>query len=293
MLVAQTGDFVNESSPRPIASLVDETLNIVRRGDLLLVGGNDWISRCMKFGSKSELCHAGVFLSEDEVIESYDEEFTLDEGDDGVVAISVRDFLGRNLSHLRVVRPYGIDLDRFDDVVGTFTKCSAPYPSVGAFIAAACLAANPVLKRIPAPVRRPMLTAQVRLAGDGAVAMHCAEAVTRLYHATGLAIEIPNPLFDLQIEHTRDYLKMPIQPLRTFERVPTVGRWPRPQNVLQIAQASGSSVLRIANTVRERWKQPPDEFDFLVPADLGNSPSFYTLAEFYSVDGQWRSVNEV
>jgi len=272
---------------RSLSTCMKEVLAHAEPGDLLLAGGNDWISRCIKIGSRSVFCHVAVFLSEDEVIESYDEEFTPDETDDGVVAITLADFLGRDLSDLKIIRPVDIDVDRLKQIAGTFTRCSAPYPSVGAFIAAACLATNPVLTKLPNVMRRPILTAQVRLAGDGAVAMHCAESATRLYHATGMELEFPNPALRPQFEHTRDYLRLPVQPIGAKERVPITGQWPRPKNFQQVMNATGFGVRGIVGTVRKRWNQPPDEHDFLLPVDMDKSPSFPPVASARRVDGQW------
>jgi|GEM_PF-3481814 len=290
MFVATSEPPSTPGSSRPRSSFIDDILMYAQPGDLLLAGGNDWISRCIKIGSRSIFCHVAVFLSEDEVIESYDKEFTPDETDDGVVAISLRDFLARDLTDLKIIRPLDIDVERLSEVAGTFTRCSAPYPSVGSFVAAACLATNPVLTKLPGPIRRPILTAQVRLAGDGAIAMHCAESASRLYHATGVELEFPNPMLAPQIEHTRNYLGLPIQPLRKTRRDPTSGRWPRPRNIRGLVNVTGFGLREIVSTVRKRWNQPPDEHDFLLPVDMDKSPSFSAVASSRRIDGQWTPI---
>lgn len=287
-----TTNWARDSAPnRRVPSLIDELRSIVQPGDLLLAGGDDVISRIIKIGTTSLYCHVGVVIDEDHVVESYDQSFTPVETDDGVAGVSLAMFANRNMTHLKLVRPTDLDVDRLLFLAEEFTNRSAPYPSIGAVLLAVCGLSARVLRPLPGPLRHRVLTAQVRLAGDGATSMHCAESATRLYLASGMAIELEDQVLQMHVDHTRQ-LGFKTQPFFAPLRTANKGEWPKSGGRLpvRIARTSSHVMRLIGRSLRTRWRLAPDEHDFVMPADLNYSTSFAPVATYEKQSDVWIHV---
>lgn len=272
------------AAPELQPGLLEEIRCYIEPGDLLLAGGTDRLSRIIRFGTASVFSHVGVALGDDFVVEAWEQKFTPSEKDAGVVKVPLETFIQRDMSHLKVVRPVGLDAARLIDVAEQLAASSAPFPSVGAVVLAACVGSRRLAAVLPNSMRRSLLTVQVRLAGDGSLTMQCAETATRLYLASGVGIWFPNQLLTTHVEHVRDHPDLGLR----ADNEALFADEPYPTTSLGFGSQGRFSPARFFSHWRERWKTRPDQYDFVLPVDLENSPSFTPVASFERDGTSWR-----
>lgn len=268
--------------------LIDELRTFVQPGDLLLAGGDDGLSRLIRYGTASEFSHVGVVIDDNLVVEAWEQKFTPTETDNGVVTVPLSTFAERDMSHLKVVRPHDLDAEQLMETAERLATISAPFPSVGAIVLAACVGSRRMAAMLPKPIQRRLLTFQVRLAGDGSLTMQCAETATRLYVAAGVALWFPNHLLATHVEHVRDHPDLELQP---DGEVDFVAQDPSASS-LGIVKQHRFGPGKLLALWRDRWNTRPDQYDFVLPVDLDNSPSFSAVVSYTHADEGWSRVDQ-
>lgn len=271
-------------------ALSDHLTGQLQVGDVVLTGADDPVSWIIQTGSRSPYSHIGMVTGPGRLIEAYDYALTPDEADEGVFAISLDEFLGRG-DRLRAVearRPERIDTARLLDAADHLMGHSPGFPTLGMAGLALCGLSGPVLRRLPEGGRRRVANRQSALAGDGIRCVHCAETVTRLYHAAGVELRFHGPrLWD----HLRDLLAarpgLDLAGLPTGPRRADPGRWPTGS-----MKATGFALSSTVAAFRRRRQHQDtvDAADLILPGDFARAEPFATVARFRRRADRWIPV---
>lgn len=246
----------------------------VSRGDLVLSGSTDPLSRLIRWGTLSDYSHAALALDNDCFVESYDWSGTPAGDDDGVAVIPVDQYARRGrLLRLALLRPTDLDHDRFYEVAVRATHYSPTFPSTaGLMLGLAGLGDHP---RFQIPALRSFLGKRLHLLGDGAARVTCSELAARVYLEAGLPLHFQT----IRLIHYAELLRhgdwAPLDADGEPRTVETKGRREQDRASLVAYVAGLPHALRA--TSRESTK--PDWADLLVPGDFLHSSSFRLVAK--------------
>ncbi|MEL6981158.1 MAG: hypothetical protein AAFO29_01910, partial [Actinomycetota bacterium] len=275
---------------QPLADTValsEHLVDTLAVGDVVLTGADDPVSWIIQTGSRSPYSHVGLVTGPGQLIEAYDYALTPDESDEGVFTISLEEFLGRG-DKLRAVearRPEHIDTERLLEAAEHLLDHSPGFPTLGMAGLALCGLSGPVLRRLPERERHRVAHRQTALAGDGVRCVHCAETVTRLYHAAGVELRFHGPrLWD----HLCDLLGarpgLDLARLPTGERRADPGRWPKGS---MKATGFALSSARAAFRRRRQHDDRVDAADLILPGDFARAEPFTTVARYRRRAKRW------
>ncbi len=262
-------------------------------GDVVLTGADDPVSWIIQTGSRSPYSHVGLVTGPGHLIEAYDYALTPDESDEGVFAISLDEFLGRGnrLRAVEVRRPDRLDQQRLLAAADHLERHSPGFPTLGMAGLAICGLTGPVLRRLPESARRRVANRQTALAGDGVRCLHCAETVTRLYHAAGLEVRFRSPrLWDHLLDLLRNRPGLGLAALPTGRRRADRGHWPTGS-----MKATGFALSSTLVALRQRRRHQPDDTvdaaDLILPGDFARAEPFTTVERFRRRGNRWVAVS--
>ncbi len=292
------------SNPRPtepmnVADLADTAAlsghltDRLRTGDVVLTGADDLVSWIIQTGSRSPYSHVGLVTGPGRLIEAYDYALTPDESDEGVFAIALDEFLarGNRLRAVEVRRPDHLDKHRLLAAADHLEGHSPGFPTLGMAGLAICGMSGPILRRLPERGRRRLASRQTALAGDGVRCLHCAETVTRLYHAAGLEVRFRSPrLWDHLLDLLRNRPGLGLADLPSGRRRADPGRWPTGS-----MKATGFALSSTLVALRQRRRQRPDDTvdaaDLILPGDFARAEPFTTVERFRRRGNRWVAVS--
>lgn len=263
----------------------------LRTGDVVLTGADDPVSWIIQTGSRSPYSHVGLVTGPGRLIEAYDYALTPDETDEGVFTIALDEFLarGNRLRAVEVRRPDRIDRSRLLAAAAHLEDHSPGFPTLGMIGLALCGLSGPALRRLPERGRRRLARHQTELAGDGVRCLHCAETVTRLYHAAGLEIRFRSPrLWDHLLDLLRSRPGLGLADLPSRRRRADPGRWPTGS-----VKATGFALSSTVMALRRRQRNRPgtvDAADLILPGDFARAEPFTTVARFRRRGDRWVEV---
>ena len=254
-----------------VAAWLRETVTC---GDLVLSGSTDPLSRLIRWGTLSEYSHCALAIDKERFLESYDWSGTPTEDDDGVGEISFDDYATRgNLLRLAVLRPSGLERQRFLDVTLRAKHYSPPFSStVGVLLAFAGLGDHPRF-RIPG-VRR-YVEKRLHLLGDGAARVTCSEFAARVYLESDVPLRFKTMRLLSYVELLRspewDSLELDAEP----RRIDATGR--KEEDRASLFAFVGDFPRALAAISAD--PSEPDWADLLVPGDFLHSSNFRTVAQ--------------
>jgi len=264
----------------------------LRVGDVVLTGADDPVSWIIQTGSRSPYSHVGLVTGPGRLIEAYDYALTPDESDEGVFAISLEEFLGRGdrLRAVEVRRPDELDTRRLLAAADHLEGHSPGFPTLGMAGLAICGLSGPILRQLPEWGRRRVASRQTALAGDGVRCLHCAETVTRLYHAAGLEVRFRSPrLWDHLLDLLRNRPGLGLADLPSGRRRADRGQWPAGS-----MKATGFALSSTLVALRQRRRQQPDDTvdaaDLILPGDFARAEPFTTVERFRRRGDRWVAV---
>ena len=167
-----------------------------------------------------------------------------------------------------MLRPIGLDEDRFSEVAHKATHYSPAFPStVGVLLAFAGLGDHP---KVRIPGARRYVENRMHLLGDGAARVTCAELAARVYLEAGLPLTFQTLRLLRYVELLRSGEWEPLRAGPAPRTVETAGR--REEDRASLSAFVAGFAKSVAATSRE--KSMPDWADLLVPGDFMHSPNF-------------------
>lgn len=287
-----------EADEGNVGAVLDWLTTHAEVGDLVLVGGADWISRAIQHLTESPYSHALVVTGDDTLIEAYDYRITISEQDEGVYETPFSVFAKREhaLARLCIYRlPEGtLDMQRLGSSAALMRDTAPTYPTLAAIV---FLIAQLVGRTARSetnggrtwlmPSRR-RISAQARFWGDGPRRVHCAELATRLFCAAGAEIEFKNPLLSPYIDTihgTGNYsarnLQSPAGPGNEPASVPLPKQaGPLSLNLVSSVFAPVSGIVSVFNSIANRAlsRAEPDIADYILPNDFTTADPFRKVA---------------
>ena len=221
----------------------------------------------------SGFSHASLAVSNEHLIESYDWSGTPCEQDGGVGQLEVGRYAERgSLVNLAVLRPKGLDRNKFCDVIDHATHYSPPFPSTtGVLLALAGFGDHP---NLTIPGARSYVEKRLHLLGDGAARVTCAEFVARCYLESGLTLRFQTLRLLYYVELLRNN-----EPAQLQENVE-----PRTLDISLYSQRKPTTLFEfVAGLPRALAESStvqvaPDWVDLLMPGDYLRSSSFDVIA---------------
>lgn len=290
----------SERSGRPtrrkLAELPEWLRSLSERGDLLLVGSDDYVSRAIQRSLGSPYSHALLVVGPGRLAEAYDYSLTLYEGDEGVYELSFDEFFARSQQLADVLllrnRSSQFDPDKFAWLARELAQNSPAYPTTAAvtFIAGQLLGrvANSGRHRLLRPSAK-TIARQTLIWGDGPRRMHCAELAARLYVAAAGTVELHRPILGPYIDSLGDPGDYSLDELPPIfprpRRRAGKGLWypktvkSRPRRLL-VATVVGISDLSNAAVNRVLRNTQPDPADFVMPPDFVDAGGFTQVDRF-------------
>jgi len=261
-------------------------------GDLLLIGGRDWISRVIQRITESPYSHVSVVIGSDLLIEAYDYNLTISEEDEGVYETSFTTFAKRHkeISEIALYRLPGqsFDIEKMRYAAALMSSSAPTYPTLAAFVFLAGHLAGRVArakrrKRLLGPSQKG-IRAQARFWGDGPRRVHCAELATRLYCASGAELDFHEPFLSLYIDSVNgkgNYRAHRLQALDAPRRMEGLGSAEKVRSTESLGStARGFSPLgrtaEIFNAIVNRalCEAEPDIADYIMPDDFTKAAPF-------------------
>ncbi len=274
-------------------ALSHHLIDRLETGDVVLTGADDPVSWIIQTGSRSPYSHVGLVTGPGRLIEAYDYALTPDESDEGVFAISLDEFLGRGnrLRAVEVRRPDQLDEHRLVAAADHLEGHSPGFPTIGMAGLAICGLSGPILRRLPEWGRRRVARRQTALAGDGVRCLHCAETVTRLYHAAGLEVRFRSPrLWDHLLDLLRNRPGLGLAELPSGRRRADPGRWPT-GSMKATRFALSSTLVALRQRRRQRPDDTVDAADLILPGDFARAEPFTTVERFRRRGNRWVAVS--
>lgn len=281
-----------------VGAVVDWLATHGQVGDLLLVGGQDWISRIIQRLTESPFSHALVITGPDTLIEAYDYRLTVSENDEGVYEISFLAFAERehSLARLNIYRlPEGtLDMCRLHSTAELLRDTAPTYPTLAAIVFLLAQLTGRVARAAENGRRRWLMPSrkhigvQARFWGDGPRRVHCAELATRLYCAAGAEIEFKSPLLSPYIDAVEGqgtYLARDLQAPEGPGGGPVQAPAPAEPAPLSLNFVSNmlapfAGAISVFNSIANRalCRAEPDIADYILPNDFANADPFRKVA---------------
>lgn len=242
-------------------------------GDLLLSGSTDPLSRLIRWGTLSDYSHAALALSNEAFLESYDWSGTPAETDDGVAAIDVDQYAERGrLLRVAILRPIGLDRDRFCDVAHRVAHHSPTFAStVGLLLGLAGLGDHPKF-RIPGACS--FFAKRLHLLGDGAARVTCSELAARVYLEAGIPLRFQTLRLIRYVELLRTIEWEPLSGGDNPRLISAEGRREDDRASLVAYVADLPHALAAVSSEQTR----PDWADLVLPGDFLHSANFDVAA---------------
>ncbi len=260
----------------------------LRPGDMILIGGATPLSRFIQRRLRSDFTHAALVIGDGSIAESYDYRLSMLESDDGVTETSLEDFHRRHakVSAVSILRPDGLDVDAVLEQIELYSERHIPYPTAGMVVLALAVATARLAGRqqegsLRERLLRRLVVSQVKLAADGDAYMHCAEYVTRMYWAGGLALRFKQLTLSHDFPHWDNHPTEQIKPENRRHQARQAGTGPARTGgpthstaaTAIIARSAPFALFDLCRALTHRRKKTTsiDLADVVFPPDLASA----------------------